>query len=250
MTTFAQVVTAARTVGATSSRTAKIALLAELLRGVEATEIEPTIGFLVAAPRQGKLGVGFRTIGDLSVTPAAEPTLTVAAVDAAITRLADTGGTGSTAARQGEIVALWAQATPDEQDYLAGVLLGEVRIGALAGVVTDALAVAAGMPLRPLSSWASSEPGSCRRPGCPGGPDLPWWLRGSPAPRSCSGAHGVDSGGSRVTCWVRWWRSGWRLRSPSVRASSEPLCGGPQSQRSIARSVSMVSASAACLSSR
>lgn len=150
MTTFAQVVTAARTVGATSSRTAKIALLAELLRGVEATEIEPTIGFLVAAPRQGKLGVGFRTIGDLSVTPAAEPTLTVAAVDAAITRLADTGGTGSTAARQGEIVALWAQATPDEQDYLAGVLLGEVRIGALAGVVTDALAVAAGMPSEPV----------------------------------------------------------------------------------------------------
>ena len=150
MTAFADVVATARIVGGTSSRTAKIALLADLLRRVEPSEVEPTIGFLVAAPRQGKLGVGFRTIGDLAVKPAEQPTLTVAVVDAAVTRLAEAAGSGSTAARHDEVAALWALATSGEQDYLAGVLLGEVRIGALAGVVTDAIALAAGMPAEPV----------------------------------------------------------------------------------------------------
>ena len=71
----------ARAVAATSARTGKIRLLADLLRQVDPGEIEAAVGFLVAAPRQGKLGVGFRTIADLAVPPADASTLTIADVD-------------------------------------------------------------------------------------------------------------------------------------------------------------------------
>ena len=150
MTLLAAVVDVARAVAATSARTGKIRLLADLLRQVDPGEIEAAVGFLVAAPRQGKLGVGFRTIADLAVPPADASTLTIADVDDAITRLADGGGVGSTAARQAEVAQLWSRATAPEQEFLAGVLLGEVRIGALAGVLTDAVAQAAGMPAEPV----------------------------------------------------------------------------------------------------
>ena len=96
------------------------------------------MGFLTASVRQGRLGVGWRTLSDLSVEPAATASLSIAEVDAAISRLAAAGGAGSAAARTEELARLWARATAEEQRQLTGILLGEVRIGALEGVLTDA----------------------------------------------------------------------------------------------------------------
>ena len=146
-TPFASVVATAQAVAGTSSRTAKIARLAELLRGLAADEVEPAVGFLTASVRQGRLGVGWRTLADLSAEPAQTATLSIAEVDAAISRLAAAGGAGAAAARTEELTRLWAQATADEQRLLAGILVGEVRIGALDGVLTDAVAKAAEWPL-------------------------------------------------------------------------------------------------------
>ncbi|MHC2999459.1 ATP-dependent DNA ligase [Microbacterium sp. HJ5] len=139
-----EVVAAAEAVAATSSRLAKIAALADLLRGLAPDEIAPTIGFLTATPRQGRLGVGWRSLSALETTHADEPALQVLDADAALDRLAATDGRGSVAARRDELVELSERATPAEWDFLMRVMLGELRTGALEGVLLDAVAKAAG----------------------------------------------------------------------------------------------------------
>lgn len=135
-----ELVTATGEVAATSSRLAKIAVLAALLRGLEPDEIAPAIGLLTANPRQGRLGVGWRSLMGLEVTHADEPTLTLLDVDASLSRLAAADGVGSVLARRAELDALAAAATAEEWDFLARVMIGELRTGALEGVLLDAIA--------------------------------------------------------------------------------------------------------------
>ncbi|MCH6230254.1 ATP-dependent DNA ligase [Microbacterium sp. CFH 31415] len=139
-----EVVAAAEAVAATSSRLAKIAALADVLRGVAADEVAPAIGFLTANPRQGRLGVGWRSLSALGTRHALQPSLTVLDVDAALDRLAATDGPGSVAARRGELTALSERATAAEWGFIARVMLGELRTGALEGVLLDAVAKASG----------------------------------------------------------------------------------------------------------
>ncbi|WP_109210803.1 MULTISPECIES: ATP-dependent DNA ligase [Microbacterium] len=137
-----ELVTATDAVASTSSRLAKVAALSEALQSLDPDEIEPAIGFLVAAPRQGRLGVGWRSLSQLRVDHAAAPTLTVGDVDAALDRLATADGRGSVAARTAELEALAGAATAQEWDFLARVMRGELRTGALEGVLLDAIAKA------------------------------------------------------------------------------------------------------------
>ncbi len=134
------VVEAADAAGATSSRLAKVAAIAAVLQELEPDEIAPAIGFLVARPRQGRLGVGWRSLGSLEVAHAASPALTVGDVDAALDRLARADGAGSVAARRDALTGLAARATAQEWDFLTRVILGELRTGALEGVLLDAIA--------------------------------------------------------------------------------------------------------------
>ncbi len=148
-TTLAAVVAAATRVAETSSRTGKIAELATLLRGLAPEEVEPVVGLLTARVRQGRLGVGWATVAGLGARadPASASGLTVGEVDAALDRLAAVGGAGSTLERADVLGGLWARATEQERRHLSGVLLGELRIGALEGVLADAVARAAVVPL-------------------------------------------------------------------------------------------------------
>jgi DNA ligase-1 len=137
-----ELVTATDAVASTSSRLAKVAALAEVLRRLDADEIAPAIGFLTASPRQGRLGVGWRSLSNLAVTHADEPTLTVSDVDAALDRLAGADGPGSVATRAAALDQLARGTTAGEWDFLARVMLGELRTGALEGVLLDAVAKA------------------------------------------------------------------------------------------------------------
>ncbi|RBY87810.1 ATP-dependent DNA ligase [Blastococcus sp. TF02A-30] len=146
---LADVVTASGAVAATRARTAKAAAIAELLRRADAGEVEPATAWLAGEPRQardGRLGVGWRTLSRLAPPPADEPSLTVAAVDGALTEVAGISGTGSAARREAVLGGLLAAATADEQRFLVRLLTGELRQGALEGVVVDAVAVAAEVP--------------------------------------------------------------------------------------------------------
>ena len=140
-------VASTETVAATRSRREKVAALSEALGRLTPEEAVPAIGLLVGKPRQGRLGVGWRALETVQVAPAAEPTLTIADVDDAFTALAGTNGAGSTADRAAILRALLARATRREQAWLTRTILGDVRTGALEGVVTDAVAQASGIPL-------------------------------------------------------------------------------------------------------
>ena len=141
-----ELVTTSDTVAATRSRLAKVDALAALLVRLEPDEIAPAIGFLVGKPRQGRVGVGWRSVANVMGEPAAEPSLTVGDLDALLDRLGATAGSGSAAERTRDLRELTSRATEREQGFLARVLLGEMRTGALEGVVTDAIARAAQRP--------------------------------------------------------------------------------------------------------
>lgn len=137
---LAEIVRTLDGVTATRSRLAKVDLLAELLTRLHPDEIAPAIGMLVAAPRQGRLGIGWRTLSGVETAHADTSTLQVADVDSAFDELAATGGSGSAAARLAVLTRLAERATASEWDLLQRVIFGELRTGALEGVLLDAIA--------------------------------------------------------------------------------------------------------------
>ncbi|MDQ5841378.1 MAG: ATP-dependent DNA ligase [Chloroflexota bacterium] len=134
-------------VASTRSRLAKVDALAGLLLRLEPVDIATAVGLLIAKPRQGRVGIGWRGMNAAMGEPAAEPSLTVADLDAALDRLRVAAGAGSAAARAATLRLLTAAATEREQAFIAGVLLGELRTGALEAVLTDAVARAADRPV-------------------------------------------------------------------------------------------------------
>jgi DNA ligase-1 len=144
---LARVVDTSAVVAATRARTAKVAALVDLLRSLDAREIEPAVGFLTGEPRQGRIGVGWRTALAVDVRPASSPSITIVELDAALATLAATTGSGSVAGRHQLLADVLARATADEAAFIRGLLTGGLRQGALAGVMTDAVAKAAEVPI-------------------------------------------------------------------------------------------------------
>ena len=130
-----------------SGRLEKVALLAALLRRLEPDEIEIAGAFLCGNLRQAKLGVGFAGVqAAASDSAAASPTLTLSEVDAAFARVAGVAGKGSVGEKLRLLRELLARATRDEQRFLVSLVVGELRQGALEGLVVEAVAQAAGVP--------------------------------------------------------------------------------------------------------
>ena len=146
MTLLADVVTASRAVADTSARSQKVAILAELLRGLDPAEVPIAVGFLAGAPRQGRVGVGYSTIYGIDEAPADEASLTIDELDRAIAEIQATTGGGSTAKRRQILTSLLGRATDQEAGFVKRLFTGELRQGALAGVMVDAIAKASGIP--------------------------------------------------------------------------------------------------------
>jgi DNA ligase-1 len=144
---LSDIVNTSTVVASTSSRGKKVELLADVLRRLAPNEIAIAIGFLTGWPRQGKLGIGWATL-DAARPPnaAAEATLTVAEVDQAFTALKAVKGSNSAAQRRRLLGELMARATSAEQQFLFALGVGEVRQGALEGVMAEAVAKAANLP--------------------------------------------------------------------------------------------------------
>jgi DNA ligase 1 len=142
---FAQLAHLSHQVAATSARSRKTALLAELFREADAEDVPIVIPYLAGRLPQGRLGIGWKVL-DQDIAPAAEPTLAVRDVDARLTEIGGVTGTGSQAERRRLVGELLAAATDVEQRYLFGLLTGEVRQGALDAVAVEGLASATGAP--------------------------------------------------------------------------------------------------------
>ncbi len=146
MTLLADVVATSAEVAGTSSRSAKIEALAGLLRRLEPAEVPAVASFLTGVPRQGRVGIGHATIYRLEAGPATGPSLTVTDLDEAVAAVQGLTGSGSAAARRELLTELLGRSTAEEASFVRRLFTGELRQGALAGLMVDAVAKAAGVP--------------------------------------------------------------------------------------------------------
>ena len=135
-----------RAVAGTSARLAKIETLAAALREAGPLEVPIAVAYLSGELPQRQIGVGWAALRD-GFAPAEVPTLTLSDVDSGFSTIGAVSGKGSAAARKALVGELFGRATRDEQRFLVGLLSGELRQGALEGVMTEAVARAAGVPV-------------------------------------------------------------------------------------------------------
>jgi DNA ligase-1 len=146
-TSLSTLVASSRAVAGTPSRLGKINHLASLLTEVAPDELRVAIAYLCGATPQGRIGIGGAAIREArDVPPADAPSLTLAEVDGVFADVAASSGPGSTRRRVERLRQLMSRATDHEQDFLVRLLFGELRQGALEGVLVDAVARASGVP--------------------------------------------------------------------------------------------------------
>jgi len=150
MTLLAELVATSARVGATSSRLAKVREIAALLRKLGEDEIMVAVSYLSGELPQGRVGVGYSALSTAAAAAGDSPVgtrLSVAQTDRLIGELASMRGGGSAARRAAALRGLFSQATTAERNFLLQLLAGELRQGALVGVMIDAVAAAAEVPV-------------------------------------------------------------------------------------------------------
>jgi DNA ligase 1 len=148
VTLLGELVRASQRVGASAARRVKVAELASVLKSLTPDEIDIGVHYLSGETRQGKIGIGYAAVRAAASAPAADSaTLHIAEIDARLSVLAAIRGSGSAARRAAALQDLFARSTAQEQQFLLRLLIGELRQGALAGVMVDAIAAAAKLPV-------------------------------------------------------------------------------------------------------
>ena len=139
---LAQLVETSRRVSESSRRLEKVDLLAALLKQAGTDESETAVAFLSGSTRQGRIGIGYASVRAASASPAEAATLEILDVDRALASFAAVTGRGAERQRRDILHELFSRATAEEQHFLTRLLLGELRQGALEGVMLDGLAKA------------------------------------------------------------------------------------------------------------
>jgi DNA ligase-1 len=151
VTLLAELVRTSQRVGTTNGRRAKVQELAWLLKSLAPDEVDVGVHYLSGEIPQGKIGVGYASVRAAATTTAARAeSLSVGETDRRLTELAALRGAGSAARRADSLKELFSRSTRDEQQFLLRLLIGELRQGALAGVMVDAIAAAADLPVAPV----------------------------------------------------------------------------------------------------
>ena len=145
MTLLAALVGVSSRVASTSSRLAKVRELADFLRSLEPAEVEIALPYLSGDTRQGKLAVGFATLQSARAAPSSAPQLAIEDVDGVFQQLKALKGKGSAGRRTALLRDLFERASAEEQDFLVRLLVGELRQGALEGIMVEAVASAASL---------------------------------------------------------------------------------------------------------
>jgi hypothetical protein len=143
---LAEIAEVSRAVTATSARLAKISAIAEALRSADPSEVAIVVAYLSGELPQRQIGVGWAALRN-APPPADTASLTVLGVDEAFTRIKSVAGKGSVAERKRLIGEVFSAATAQEQHFLVRLLSGELGQGALDGVMTEAVARAAEVPV-------------------------------------------------------------------------------------------------------
>jgi DNA ligase-1 len=150
---LARLVEVSRQVAATRSRLKKRALLGQCLREAGSAEVGIVVAYLAGVLPQGRIGLGWKLVTGIAAgTPSSGPPaadggdLTVAGVDAVFQRLAAATGKGSRETRRHLLADMFSRAGAGERDFLVRLMLGELRQGALEGMLVEAIADAAALP--------------------------------------------------------------------------------------------------------
>ena len=141
---LADLVSVSDEVSSTMARSRKTELLADSLRRLSADEAPIALSFLSGRPRQDRLNVGYASVYAVEVEASAEPRLQILEVDATLDEVARVSGPGSKKRREELLSGLFSRATITEQEYLRGLIVRNLRQGALEGVMADAVAAAVG----------------------------------------------------------------------------------------------------------
>jgi ATP-dependent DNA ligase I len=144
LTRLADVAEASAQIATTGARSAKTKRLAAVLCAADIEDVPAVVAWLSGELLQRRIGVGWAALS--TMPPAAsEPSLTVAVVNHALSEMAEASGTGSQTRRSALLLDLMTRSTEVEQAFLRSLLVGNLRQGALAGVMSDAIATAAGV---------------------------------------------------------------------------------------------------------
>ncbi len=143
---LADLVSVSVAVSETRSRTAKVNLLAGTLQRLRPEEAPIAVSLLSGSPTQSRLGVGYATVYGVEAVPSDAPELEIVEVDSILTEISGTSGSGSKGRRETLLSDMFGRATDVEQEFLRGLILRNLRQGALQGVMADAVAVALGVP--------------------------------------------------------------------------------------------------------
>ncbi len=148
MSLLGELVQASQRVGASAARRVKAAELAAFLKLLRPDEVDIAVHYLSGETPQGKIGIGYAGVRAAASTAAANlPTLSIAEVDGTLSELAAMRGGGSAVRRAKALQELFSRSTAPEQQFLLRLVIGELRQGALAGVMVDAIAAAAELPV-------------------------------------------------------------------------------------------------------
>jgi len=146
MSLLADLVNTSQRVAATAARRTKVRELGLFLKALPSNEIETAVNYLSGEISQGKIGIAYKALQAATATEAAgEAVLSISEVDRSLAAIAAMRGTGSMGLRAEALHALFSRATAPEQQFLLRLIVGELRQGALAGVMIDAIGAAAGL---------------------------------------------------------------------------------------------------------
>ena len=143
---LSEVVETSAAVGTTAARSAKVERLAACLRRLAPEEAAIGVAYLSSQLRQRQIGVGYAAIRDLP-DPAASAALSLLEVDTALEAVGRLSGRDSQAERRRQLMTLFGRATATEQHFLSRLIVGELRQGALEGLMLEALARALSVPM-------------------------------------------------------------------------------------------------------
>ena len=153
-------VATSRQVSETTKRLEKISLLAGILKQIAPEEIEPAVAFLSGSPRQGRMGIGYATLHAAAPEPAAGASLEILQLDRLFDQLAAVKGSGAEQRKRFLLAEIFRRATRAEQEFLLRLLGGELRQGALEGIMLDAVAKATKLPADRIRRAAMMAGGS------------------------------------------------------------------------------------------
>jgi DNA ligase-1 len=157
---LAGIVETSRQIAETTKRLEKTALLAGLLKRLSPEEVETAAGFLSGAPRQGRIGIGHATLYNALASAAENPALEILEIDRVFEEISAVRGAGSEQRKRTLLSDVFSRATRDEQQFLVRLLGGELRQGALEGILLEALAKAADIPVERIRRAAMMAGGS------------------------------------------------------------------------------------------